>query len=208
MKKINWSKNNNLIPAIIQDTSTNRILMLGYMNETSLKKTLQSKKVWFFSRSKNRLWLKGETSKNYLLLKEIYFDCDRDTILIKAKPTGPTCHLNLVSCFDAPQTKIKPTSADIGYWGELYQTIANRKKASPENSYTAKLFQGGTNKIIGKIMEETTEVIQASIKESKKRLISESVDLIYHLFVLLNKKNIQLEEVNQEIKKRRKNNRV
>lgn len=204
MKKINWSKNNGLIPAIIQDIDTNRVLMLGYMNKNSLKKTLQTNKVWFFSRSKNRLWMKGETSKNFLTVKEIYFDCDRDTILIKAKPAGPTCHLNFTSCFDVRQTKTKPISADIGYWGELYQTIANRKKTLTKNSYTTKLLKAGTNKIIGKIMEETTEVIQAAIKESNNRLISETVDLVYHLFVLLNKKNIKLKDINSEIKRRRK----
>ncbi|HBU07425.1 MAG TPA: bifunctional phosphoribosyl-AMP cyclohydrolase/phosphoribosyl-ATP diphosphatase [Candidatus Magasanikbacteria bacterium] len=184
-----------LIPTIIQDESTDVVLMLGYMNDESLKKTKKTKKVWFYSRSKKRLWLKGETSKNYLFVKSIDFDCDKDTILIKVKPAGPTCHTGNYSCF-----KKKP---EINPLVELFSTIEDRKKNLPKNSYTTSLFKGGINKIIGKVMEETTEVINASIRETKKRLIEETVDLLYHLFVLLSKKNIKLEDVFKEIEKRR-----
>ncbi|MFZ2189406.1 MAG: bifunctional phosphoribosyl-AMP cyclohydrolase/phosphoribosyl-ATP diphosphatase HisIE [Candidatus Magasanikiibacteriota bacterium] len=184
-----------LIPAIIQDESTNTVLMLGYMNNEALKKTKKTNKVWFYSRSKKRLWQKGETSKNYLLVKSLNFDCDKDAILIKVKPAGPTCHTGSYSCF-----KEKPV---INPLIELFTTIENRKNNLPKNSYTTSLFKGGINKIIGKIMEETTEVINASIRETKKRLIEETVDLIYHLFVLLNKKNIKLEDVFKEIEKRK-----
>lgn len=185
-----------LIPAIIQDDSTNTVLMLGYMNNEALKKTKKTKKVWFYSRSKNRLWQKGETSKNYLFVKSIKFDCDRDTILIKAKPAGPTCHTGDYSCF-----KENPNTNPLT---ELFATIEDRKNNLPKNSYTTSLFLGGLNKIIGKVMEETTEVINASIRETKKRLTEETVDLLYHLFVLLSKKNIKLEDVFKEIEKRKK----
>lgn len=184
-----------LIPAIIQDESTNTVLMLGYMNSEALQKTRKTKKVWFYSRSKKRLWQKGETSKNYLQVMSIKFDCDKDALLIKAKPAGPTCHTGNYSCFKE-KPKINPLT-------ELFTTIENRKTNLPKNSYTTTLFRGGINKIIGKVMEETTEVINASIRETKKRLIEETVDLIYHLFVLLSKKNIKLEEVFKEIEKRR-----
>jgi len=185
-----------LIPAIIQDEGTNTVLMLGYMNKESLKKTQQTKTVWFYSRSKKRLWQKGEISKNYLYVKIIKFDCDKDAILIKVKPAGPTCHTGDYSCFKE-KSNINPLV-------ELFNTIEERKKNLPKNSYTAKLFRGGINKIIGKVMEETTEVINASLRETKKRLIEETADLLYHLFVLLSAKNVKLNDALQEINKRKK----
>ena len=191
----------NLIPAIIQDESTNRVLMLGYMNNESLKKTLQTKKVWFYSRSKKRLWMKGETSKNYLFVKKVDFDCDKDTILIKVKPAGPTCHLKRESCFDSPK---QSTETDIGVISELYNIIAKRKKEMPVNSYTTSLFKEGLPKIEEKIMEEAEEVCRAGRQETKKRVIEESVDVIYHLMTLLVMRDIKLKEVLEEIKIRRK----
>lgn len=185
-----------LIPAIIQDESTNAVLMLGYMNSEALKKTRATKKVWFYSRSKNRLWQKGETSKNYLQVMSIKFDCDKDALLIKAKPAGPTCHNGNYSCFKE-KSNINPIV-------KLFATIEERKNNLPKNSYTTSLFCGGINKIIGKLMEETTEVINASLRETKKRLIEEAVDLLYHLFVLLSEKNIRLEEIFKEIERRHK----
>lgn len=193
--KINWKKI-NLIPAIIQDSDTNQVLMLGYMNKESLKLTRKTKTVWFFSRSKNRLWQKGETSNNKLNVTSILSDCDNDTLLIKARPSGPTCHTGSYSCFNE-EKKTNPIT-------ELFYTIEDRKINLPKDSYTTSLFLGGTNKIIGKVMEETTEVIKASIFETKKRLTEEAVDLIYHFFVLLVDKNIRFNDIIEEIRKRKK----
>lgn len=193
--KIKWKKV-SLIPAIIQDSDTDQVLMLGYMTKESLQMTRKTKTVWFFSRSKNRLWQKGESSGNKLNVIRILLDCDNDTLLIKAKPTGPTCHTGGYSCFG--ENKIfNPIT-------ELFDTIKERKINQPKNSYTTSLFIGGTNKIIGKVMEETTEVIKASLFETKKRLIEEAVDLLYHLFVLLADKNISINNIFEEIEKRKK----
>lgn len=186
----------SLLPAIIQDNRGGTMLMLGYMNIAALKKTLQTKRVWFYSRSKKRLWMKGETSGNILKFVSAKFDCDRDAILIKARPTGPVCHNGNFSCFrEKEQRKI---------FEELYEVILSRKKSLPKNSYTASLFQQGLNKICSKVKEESGEVIQAAKKESQKRLIEESVDLLYHLFVLLAAKRVRFSQIVREIKRRRK----
>lgn len=194
--RVNFKKFNGLIPVIVQDVETKQVLMLGFMNERALQTTLKTGLVTFWSRSKKRLWQKGETSGNCLKVASIDSDCDNDTILIKAKPTGPTCHTGAYSCFE--ENKIENSLT------ELFATIEKRKINPPQNSYTASLFKSGINKIIGKLMEETTEVINASIRETKKRLIEESVDLIYHLFVLLTAKNIKLKAVEKEIERRKK----
>lgn len=199
LDKIDWQKNDSLIPAIIQDVQTSRVLMLGYMNKESLNKTLTTNKVWFFSRTRKKLWMKGETSKNYLLLKSIKLDCDNDTLLIKVKPCGPTCHLGIESCFDASGIQ---KQVDIGIFAKLFEIIENRKKELPAGSYTTKLFRRGLKKIKAKIMEEAEEVCRAAQKETKQRVIEESVDVLYHLLVLLSYKNIKLEEIQKEIKKR------
>lgn len=199
LNKINWRKNNGLIPAIIQDAQTNRVLMLGYMSKESLKKTLNTNKVWFFSRTRKKLWMKGETSKNYLLLRSAKLDCDNDTLLIKVKPCGPACHLNIESCFDASGVQ---KQVDVGIITKLFEIIENRKTKMPADSYTAKLFKRGLKKIKAKIMEEAKEVCQAAQKETKRRVIEESVDILYHLLVLLSYKNIKLEKILGEIKKR------
>jgi len=166
------------------------------MNKESLKMTQKTKTVWFFSRSKNRLWQKGETSDNKLKVTKILLDCDNDTLLIKAKPSGPTCHTDKYTCFNEDR-ETNPIT-------ELFNTIEERRINLPKNSYTTSLFLGGTNKIIGKVMEETTEVIKASITETKKRLIEEAIDLLYHFFVLLSAKNIKLEDIFKEVKRRKK----
>jgi len=199
LNKIDWQKNNGLIPTIIQDIQTSRILMLGYMNKESLAKTIATDKVWFFSRTRKKLWMKGEESKNYLFLKDIKLDCDNDTLLIKAKPAGPTCHLKNESCFDASGVKNR---AEIGIIAKLFEIIENRKKEMPKNSYTVSLFKKGLKKIESKIMEEAEEVCRAAKNETRQRVIEESVDVIYHLLVLLAYKNIKLEKILEEIKKR------
>jgi len=196
LKKIDWAKGRNLVPAIVQDANTNMVLMLGYMNKQALKKTLKTKKVWFYSRTKKRLWMKGETSGNYLKLMRILQDCDADVLLIQAMPQGPTCHTGLKSCFGPAPSKLQAFEG-------LYSLIEDRKLNMPKGSYTTSLFKEGLFKICSKLAEESGEVIKAATKESKRRLIEESVDLVYHLLVLLAEKNIKMNEIYQEIERRR-----
>jgi len=188
-------KSNGLIPAIIQDVDTRQVLMLGYMNKAALAKTRKDKRVTFYSRSKKRLWQKGESSGNYLTLISITKDCDNDTFLIMAKPRGPTCHTGATNCFKTTDFTIQ----------DLFRLIQMRKLTMPKNSYTTSLLTAGTPSILAKISEESSEVIQAATKETRQRLIEESCDLIYHLLVLLSDQNINLKEVDKELKKRNKN---
>jgi len=199
--KIDWEKSGGLVPAIIQNAQNSKILMLGYMNEQALKKTLQTGKVWFYSRSKKRLWMKGEVSKNILRLIEIKMDCDGDTLLIKANPAGPTCHKNYESCFDESMNPKKIVDAQI--LQELFDIISSRKKIMPKNSYTTSLFKKGLTEICAKVAEESAEVIKAAKKESKKRVIEESVDVLYHLFVLTAQRSVKFADLIREIAKRR-----
>ena len=195
IKKIDWKKVDGLIPAIIQDPSTGLVLMLGYMNREALKKTIGTGRVWFYSRTRKKLWMKGETSENTLTVQEIKLDCDNDTLLVKAIPQGPICHTGDLTCFsETPSDSIR----------ELFSTIINRKEKLPKSSYTTSLFKAGLDKISLKVAEESLEVVQAAQKQTKTRLIEETVDLIYHLFVLLAEKNVALKEVESEIKKRSK----
>ena len=190
--KINWRKIGNLIPAIIQDSKTLEVLMLGYMNKQALQKTIKTGRVFFYSRTKSRLWMKGETSGNILEVADIKSDCDNDCVLIKANPKGPTCHRGTKTCFTG------------NIFEELYSVIESRRKTLPEKSYTAYLFREGTKKICEKVEEESKEVIKAAKSETKRRLTEESVDLIYHLFVLTAKKNISVSDLEKEIANRRK----
>lgn len=196
IKKIDWDKGAGLIPAIIQDSTMGIVLMLGYMNRQSLTKTLRTKKIWFYSRSKKRLWMKGETSENVLNLIEVNLDCDGDALLIKALPSGPTCHTGDYSCFK----EIKSAQSLI----DLFKIIQERKDLMPEGSYTASLFKAGLDKISLKVAEEALEVVHAAQKQTKMRLIEEALDLVYHLFVLLIQKNITLADINNEVVKRAK----
>ena len=194
--EINWKKMDGLIPVIIQDISSDKVLMLGYVNIEALEKTISTGRMWFFSRSKNRLWLKGEESKNYLYVKEIKPDCDSDSLLIKVKPAGPTCHTGEYSCF-------KESAKDgLKFISELYYLLNSRKKELPKNSYSATLFKDGVDKIVQKIGEEATEVVIAGKNESNQRIIEESSDLLYHLLILLIEKNIPLDKIVLELKKR------
>lgn len=193
MKEIDWKKMEGLVPVIVQDADTDTVLMLGYMNREALQKTLSSKRVWFYSRSKKRLWMKGEKSGNILKLADVKADCDGDALLIKAQPTGPVCHTGDSTCFQ---------EEPWGTLGQLFSLIADRKRQMPKNSYTASLFRAGLEKIILKVAEESLEVVQAAQKETKKRLIEESVDLVYHLFALLVLKNVCLGDLEREIRSR------
>ena len=187
-----------LIPAIIQDSISFNVLMLGYMNKDSLQHTLKTEEVTFFSRSKQRLWTKGETSGNKLLLKSIEFDCDKDAILIKAKQLGPTCHLENYSCF---KSETRNTFSIIN---ELEATIDERKTESIENSYVASLLNKGVKEIAKKVTEEAGETSIAAVTNDG-RLIDEAADLLFHLLVLLKNQNYSFKDVLKELNKRSSN---
>ncbi len=195
--KINFKKGGGLVPVIVQDADTSVVLMLGYMNEEAYNKTLKSGKVTFFSRSRQTLWTKGETSGNFLLLDKLLIDCDSDTILVKARPTGPVCHTGSDTCFDEVN---RPD--DFLY--ELEKIVAQRHRVMPEGSYTTHLFKKGINKIAQKVGEEATEVVIEAIDDNKERLLEESADLLYHLIVLLQAKDLTLNDVSDVLRKRHK----
>jgi phosphoribosyl-ATP pyrophosphohydrolase/phosphoribosyl-AMP cyclohydrolase len=176
---LDWTKVNQLIPAIIQDDRTGTVLMLGYMNEAAFQQTTATNKVTFFSRTKQRLWTKGETSGNFLNVVSITADCDRDTLLIRAIPEGPVCHLGSSTCFG------EETAECWQFLAELEQVIKERKHADPASSYTAKLFAKGRDKIAQKVGEEGVEVVIASKNDSDPEFLGECADLVYHLTVLL-----------------------
>ena len=178
-----------LIPAIIQDAKTQKVLMLGYMNEEAYLKTITEKRVTFFSRSKNRLWTKGETSENYLEVVNHLVDCDQDTILIQANPEGPTCHTGADTCFNEPN---QDNAAWLDY---LKHVIRSRKNETAEKSYTASLFQKGTHKIAQKVGEEAVELVIEALMKNDELFKGEAADLVFHLLVLLEDRGIGLEEV-------------
>jgi len=192
-------KKNNLLPVVVQNSLSKKILMMAWMNEEAFKKTLETKNVWFYSRSKSRLWEKGESSKNYLRVDEIKLDCDNDSILILAKPEGPTCHTLNESCFDNSLLEYENNEFNIEY---LEKLIQSRKIEKPKNSYTTELFNEGIKKISKKLGEEASEVIIASLAEKRSDLVYESADLIYHLLVLLANEEINFNEVITELSKR------
>lgn len=194
--KLNFKKMDGLIPAIIQDSATMQVLMLGFMNEEAYKKTVKTGLVTFWSRSRKKLWQKGESSGNYLEVVSIKKDCDSDTLLILAKPNGSTCHKGRYSCFGEEEK-------NIYFLEELFDLIKDRKEKRPKKSYTASLFNKGLNEILKKVGEESIETIIAAKSETKKRLIEESGDLLYHLLVLFAEKNIGLNEVIKELVKRK-----
>ncbi len=191
---IDFSK--GLIPAIIQDAATLQVLMLGYMNEEAYQKTLAEKRVTFFSRSKNRLWTKGETSENYLDVVRVQIDCDQDTILIQVSPQGPTCHTGSDTCFGNE-------NVDNAAWLDyLKHVIRSRKNESAESSYTASLFQKGTHKVAQKVGEEAVELVIEALMKNDELFKGEAADLIFHLLVLLEDRGIGLEEVVALLQKR------
>ncbi|ATC97158.1 bifunctional phosphoribosyl-AMP cyclohydrolase/phosphoribosyl-ATP diphosphatase HisIE [Pseudoalteromonas tunicata] len=186
-----------LIPAIVQDIATGTILMQGFMNKAALEQTLTTEKVTFYSRSKERLWTKGESSKNYLHVIDIHTDCDHDSILILATPDGPTCHLGTQSCFPG-------ATPDWAFLGQLNRVIESRKTASPESSYTASLFAKDISRSAQKVGEEGVEVALAAVKQDREELINESADLLFHLLVLLQKADVPVTEVIANLEKRHK----
>jgi phosphoribosyl-ATP pyrophosphohydrolase/phosphoribosyl-AMP cyclohydrolase len=184
---IDFNKGNGLVPAIIQDEQTLEVLMLGYMNAEAYQKTVTEKRVTFFSRSKNRLWTKGEESGNFLNVISILEDCDNDTLLIKVNPIGPTCHKGNRSCFDTPFNQ--------NFIFELEKIIGDRYANPVEGSYVNKLRNKGLNKIAQKVGEEGVETVIAALNETENDLINEASDLVFHLLVLLKEKNVSLEKI-------------
>ncbi len=202
-----------LIPTIVQDANTKEVLMMAWMNKESLEKTLETKNTWFYSRSRQKLWQKGETSGNTQAVKDIKYDCDNDTLLVLAEPKGPACHTGAGTCFhrkleDGIEATEEITEAKSAVQGsvieQLYELISERKKDMPEGSYTTTLFKEGIGKIAAKISEESTEVIEAAFEKDKKEIIWEAADLLYHLLVLLAAKDVTLQEVENELAGRRK----
>jgi phosphoribosyl-ATP pyrophosphohydrolase/phosphoribosyl-AMP cyclohydrolase len=197
---INFNKNNDgLVPAIVQDASTNNVLMLGYMNEESLKQTIDTKLVTFFSRTKQRLWTKGEESGNVLNLVNIKVDCDNDTLLLRVKPVGPTCHKGTDTCWN------ENNSQNFGFLSELEDVIENRKNnASEDTSYVASLFAKGINKIAQKVGEEAIETVIEAKDSNDELFLNESADLLFHYLILLQAKGFKLNDIVDVLKQREK----
>ena len=188
-----------LIPAIVQDADTREVLTLAYMNRESLQRTLETRETWFWSRSRNELWHKGETSGNTQQVVDLVADCDSDAIVVLVKPAGPACHTGARSCFDLPQDE------DLGrLLTRLYTLIETRERDRPEGSYTTYLFNEGIDKILKKIGEESAETIIAAKNENTTPFVNEVSDLIYHLLVLLVARGVSLDEVREELGRRRK----
>jgi phosphoribosyl-ATP pyrophosphohydrolase/phosphoribosyl-AMP cyclohydrolase len=196
--KLDFEKVGGLIPAIIQDNETNKVLMLGYMNEEALKKTQESGQVTFFSRTKQRLWTKGEESGNFLHVVSIKDDCDHDTLLIKVNPVGPVCHTGKDTCFE------ENNKEDILFLKYLQHFIEKRYREMPEGSYTTSLFKSGVNRMAQKVGEEAIESVIEACNGSNERLVYEASDMIYHLIVLLVSKGLSIEDLAIELKKRHK----
>ncbi|OWR14423.1 bifunctional phosphoribosyl-AMP cyclohydrolase/phosphoribosyl-ATP diphosphatase HisIE [Chryseobacterium sp. VAUSW3] len=194
--KPNFKKSNGLIPVIIQDEVSLQVLMQGYMNEEAFEKTMKEQKVTFFSRSKNRLWTKGETSGNFLWVKDIRLDCDDDTLLILAQADGPTCHKGTVSCFRTETAK--------GFLYQLEQTIHQRIDQDVENSYTNQLYKRGINKIAQKVGEEAVELVIEAKDDNAELFKNEAADLLYHYLILLKAKGFSLAEIESILKEREK----
>ncbi len=195
---IDFKKGDGLVPAIIQDWMTAKVLMLGFMNEEALRKTEVEKKVTFFSRTKNRLWTKGETSGNFLNVKSIAVDCDNDTILIQAEPLGPTCHTGADTCF------FESNTSNALFLHYLQAIIKSRKESTADKSYTKSLFEKGINKIAQKVGEEAVELVIEAKDSDMDLFRNEAADLLFHLLVLLEAKGVQLEEVVDVLRQRHK----
>ena len=195
---IDFEKMGGLVPAIIQDNVTRKVLMLGFMNKEAYDKTVETGKVTFWSRTRNCLWTKGETSGNFLNVKEILLDCDQDTLLIKARPDGPVCHTGADTCWN------EQNSVDLNFLSYLQDFIERRFKEMPEGSYTTSLFRSGVNRMAQKVGEEAVETVIEATNGTDDRLIYEASDLIYHLIVLLTSKGHRIEELATELVKRHK----
>ena len=197
---LDFGKMNGLVPAIIQDNYTQKVLMLGFMNEEAYNKTVEPGKVTFFSRTKNRLWTKGEESGNFLHVVSIAADCDNDTLLIKVNPAGPVCHTGADTCWG------EKNEQDIMFLKELQDFINKRHEEMPEKSYTTSLFKSGVNKMAQKVGEEAVETIIEACNGTDERLIYEGADLLYHLIVLLTSKGYRIEDLARELKERHSEN--
>ena len=195
---LDWSKGEGLLPAVVQHWRSGAVLMLGYMNADALAQTQRTGKVTFFSRSKQRLWTKGETSGHFLLLKSLRGDCDNDTILVQAEPIGPTCHKGTQSCFG------DGSEPPLAFLAELDALIAQRESERPTGSYTTKLFDGGVRRIAQKVGEEGVETALAAVAQEANDLRSESADLIFHLLVLLRARGVEFADVIAELRARHK----
>ena len=198
-QQIDFNKMDGLVPAIIQDASTKNVLMLGFMNEEAYQKTLELKKVTFFSRTKQRLWTKGEESGNFLDVVDIKLDCDNDTLLIMVHPQGPTCHTGTDTCWGE-----KNEANPLLFLSELQDFIETRYKEMPEGSYTTSLFKDGINRMAQKVGEEALEAVIEACNGTNERLIYEGSDLFYHLIVLLTSKGLRIEDLASELQQRHK----
>jgi len=194
IQKLNFEKSQGLIPCIVQDANTYRVLMLGYMNREALNKTLAENRLTFFSRTKQRLWTKGETSGNYLTLVDVTMDCDQDTLLFKVNPTGPTCHTGSDTCFNE-----KNEGAGLDF---LERIINDRKNNPKSGSYTNQLLNSGINKVAQKVGEEAVELVIEAKDDNKELFLNEAADLMYHFLVLLTAKGVKLEEIVNVLKSR------
>ena len=196
--ELNFEKMGGLLPAIIQDNNTGKVLMLGFMNEEAYKKTIETGKVTFYSRTRQLLWTKGETSGNFLQVVNILQDCDQDTLLIKVVPAGPVCHTGADTCFG------ERNQEDIMFLKYLQNFIERRRQEMPEGSYTTSLFQKGVNRMAQKVGEEAVETVIEATNGTEDRLIYEASDLIYHLIVLLTSKGLRIEDLARELERRHK----
>ena len=197
--KLAWHKGDGLLPAIVQDARSGQVLMLGFMNAESLRLTLSSQRVTFFSRSKNRLWTKGETSGNFLNVVNVAADCDQDSLLITARPDGPTCHNGTHSCFG---DEIGTDATPLSFLSRLESVLAQRVAEKPEGSYTARLWAEGVTRIAQKVGEEGVEVALAAVTKNDQGLVGEAADLIFHLTLLLKNRGLSLATVVGELEKR------
>lgn len=198
LDKLDWDKGDGLLPAIVQNATTAQILMLGYMNKESLAKTQETKLVTFYSRSRQELWTKGETSGNTLELISLHVDCDFDTILVKAKPNGPVCHTGAPTCFFDDET------SPLAFLGELSALLHQRNLERPEGSYTTSLFEAGKARIAQKVGEEGVEVSLAAMQEDKQEILDEGADLLYHLGVLLEQNGLSYLDLVKNLQSRHK----
>lgn len=198
---LDWDKSDGLLPAIVQDARSGQVLMLAYMNREALRITLAEKRATFFSRSRNKLWTKGESSGHWLHVVDVAADCDQDTLLVLANPAGPTCHTGTRSCFG---DDVKAEAADLSFLVRLESVIAQRIADRPEGSYTARLWAEGLTRIAQKVGEEGVEVALAAVTQEDERLIGESADLLYHLALLLKSRSLSLTTVVRELEQRHK----
>ncbi|MBR1681980.1 MAG: bifunctional phosphoribosyl-AMP cyclohydrolase/phosphoribosyl-ATP diphosphatase HisIE [Bacteroidaceae bacterium] len=204
--KVDFEKSGGLVPAIIQDADTKTVLMLGYMNEEALQKTLDTRRVTFWSRSRNCLWTKGETSGHFLHLVDIKVDCDNDTLLVKAHPDGPTCHTGTDTCWgesnNAPAALPAGNDNPLLFLSELQDFIEKRHAEMPEGSYTTSLFRDGLNRMAQKVGEEALELVIEACNGTDERMIYEGSDMLYHLIVLLTSKGLRIEQMAEELRER------